>query len=78
MHLEQYPPDINITNTKIAKALLKATQTIKVNNEVTKHKLSQETQQLIEQRMALLRDRINNKETILQMNKTIRKKSKSR
>ena len=45
-----------------------------MNNEATKHKLSQETQQLIEQRMALLRDRTNNKETILQMNKTIRKK----
>ena len=45
-----------------------------MNNKVTKHKLSQETQQLIEQRMALSRDRTHNKETILQMNKTIRKK----
>ena len=70
-----YLPDINITNTKITKALLKATQTIKVNNnELTKHKLSQETQQLIEQRMALLRDRTNNKKTTLQMNKTTKKK----
>ena len=33
MHIKQYPADINITNTKITKALLKATQTIKVNNE---------------------------------------------
>ena len=37
MHMEQYPPDINITNTKITKALLKATWTIKLNNEATKH-----------------------------------------